>query len=156
MVNLIETATHPEVSRPVSGRMPQPREAKPSRTMLNFWLDAALFVVLGFVMWVTVLMQVVFPPPTAAEGWRLWGWSFNQWRDAQFFGLCTFALLVVEHIVLHWNWVCSVIATKLLRTRNRADEGIQAIYGVGTLIFIGMLMMVSIMAAMWAVRQPHP
>jgi hypothetical protein len=130
------------------------RESKVSRAILNFWLDAALFVVVAFVMWVSVMIQVVFPRPTAAEGWRLWGLSFNQWHDAQFYGLCIAALLVVEHIVLHWNWVCSIIATRVLRTRARADEGVQALYGVGTFIGILILMMVGIMAAMCMVRRP--
>jgi len=132
------------------------RAPKLSRTMLNLWLDVALFVVMVFVLWVSLMMQVVFPPPTAAAGWRLWGWSLNDWRDAQFYGLCLAILLVLEHLVLHWNWVCSVIASKVLRIKNRPDESSQAIYGVGAFIMILAIVMGSILAAMFSVQRPTP
>lgn len=132
------------------------REPKVTRTLLNFWLDAVLFVVIGFEMWVSIMLQVVFPPPTAAEGWRLWGGSFNQWRDAQFYGLCIAGLLVLEHVVLHWSWVCSVIASKILRSKHRADEASQALYGVGAFIAVVSIMMGGILAAMLAVQRPYP
>ena len=38
--------------------------------------------------------------------------------------------------MLHWNWICSVIATQILRTRSRPDEGMQTIYGVATLLAV--------------------
>ncbi|MFO0866192.1 MAG: DUF4405 domain-containing protein [Gemmataceae bacterium] len=55
-----------------------------SRAVLNFWLDAALFVAIIFIMWLSVMLQVIFPPGTAASGWRLWGMSYDQWRNVQF------------------------------------------------------------------------
>jgi hypothetical protein len=39
--------------------------------------------------------------------------------------------------MLHWAWVCSVFATKVLRGRSaRPDEGMQTIWGVGLLIVV--------------------
>ena len=84
--------------------------------------------------WLSATLQIVFPAPTAADGWTLWGLSYDQWRDVQFVMLCLLALDVVLHVMMHWNWVCSVIAMQILRTRNRPDEGMQTIYGVATLI----------------------
>src|SRR5262245_39184921 len=116
-----------------------------SRSLLNFWLDAALLIAVLLALWVSVMLQVVFPAPTAAEGWVLWGLSFNQWRDVQFVALCACGLLVLEHVVLHWNWVCGVLATKILRVRSRSDEGVQAVYGVATfIVLLGVMLRASL------------
>ena len=65
-------------------------------------------------------LQIVFPAPTAADGWTLWGLSYDQWRDVQFVILCLLALDVVLHVMMHWNWVCSVIAMQILPHPNAA------------------------------------
>ncbi len=127
---------------------------KPPSTMINFWLDAALFFALIFLIWVSAMTMVVFPVPTEAEGWMLWGLDFNQWRNVQFISLCICSALALEHLVLHWNWVCGVIATKILRVKGRPDQGIQAVYGVGTFISILLAMLAGIVAAMVFVRKP--
>jgi hypothetical protein len=110
-------------------------------------------VAIVFVRWVSVMLQVVFPAPTTAAGW-LWGLTYDQWRNAQFAGLCVCVLLVVEHVVLHWTWVCTMLATRALRLKGRPDEGVQAVYGVGTFIVLLILMMGSILAAIFAVQPP--
>jgi len=131
-------------------------EAKLSRTLLNFWLDATLLLALVFVVWVSALLQVVFPAPTQAAGWRLWGLTYDQWHNAQCYGIALGALLVLEHLVLHWNWVCGVVAVKILRVQTRPDEGSQALYGVGFFIVLIAVGLATIMAALLAVQQPRP
>lgn len=130
-------------------------QGKASTALINFWIDAALFVTLVVMMWTAALLQFVFPPPTFAAGWKLWGLSYNDWHQIQFFALCTFALLTVEHLVLHWQWVCSIIAVKLLRVKERPNEAEQAIYGVGSFIVILVTVMVSLIAATLTVSRPH-
>ncbi len=132
----------------------KPSKSKPSVAVLNFWLDAGLFVSLVFVMWVSAILQMIFPAPTAAAGWQLWGLTYDQWRNMQFAGLCVFALLTVEHLVLHWNWICTMLTTRILRLKNRPDEGVQAVYGIGTFIMLLVLTMGSILIAMFAVQSP--
>lgn len=126
-----------------------------SKTLFNFWLDAALLVAITFVVWVSVMMQVVFPDPTRAGGWELWGLSYDRWRDTQFYSLCVCALLALEHLVLHWSWVCGVIATRLLRVEKRPDDGVQAVYGVAFFITVLLVMLAGILAAVLTVRPPH-
>jgi hypothetical protein len=91
--------------------------------------------------------MVVFPIPTRSEGMKLLGMDFNQWRQIQFGLLMISALLALEHLVLHWKWVCGVIVTKILKLKNRPDEAIQAVYGVGffigTMLFMGALIVVA-------------
>lgn len=142
------TRAVPEASEPTAGRR------KTSMALVNFALDAALLVSVAFLAWVSAMMQVVFPAPTTADGWVLWGLSYDQWRDLQFGSLCVFLVLTLEHLTLHWNWVCGVIATKVLHVKYRPDEGLQAVYGVATFIGIMSVVLASVIAAILTVRQP--
>jgi heme/copper-type cytochrome/quinol oxidase subunit 3 len=126
-----------------------------SMALINLLLDTVLFFAVVFVVWVSVLMQVIFPPPTTAQGWKLWGMTFDQWRDAQFYSLCVAGVLAIEHLVLHWNWVCCAIATHILKSKSKPDEGSQAVYGVGTFIVILLLVFASLLAAKISVVQPR-
>jgi hypothetical protein len=56
--------------------------------------------------------------------------------------------------MLHWKWVCSVIATQILRTKTRPDEGMQTIYGVATLIVLLHVIAAGVVAAMFCVHHP--
>jgi hypothetical protein len=143
-----------EASAPVDDPSQPVARRKFSMAILNFWLDLALLVNLLFVGWVSAVMRVVFPAPTSADGWMLWGMTFNRWSDMQFFGLCSLGLLVIEHLVLHWNWVCSLVATKILRAQKRPDEANQAVFGVGTFITVLMVMLGGLIAAMLNVHHP--
>jgi hypothetical protein len=133
---------------------PRPARPRASRTLLNFWLDAALLVAVVVVLWVSLLLRTIFPRPTAAGGWEIWGLSFDDWQEVQFFALCVCALLALEHVVLHWSWVCGVIATRLLRVKKRPDEGVQALYGVGTFIAMLFFLLATLLAASLSVRGP--
>ena len=104
--------------------------------------------------WVSAVLQFVFPAPTAAAGWSLWGLGYDRWHDVQFAVLCLFAAGIVLHVMMHWNWVCSVIATQIVRSRQRPDEGMQTIYGVATLIVLLHLIGAGVIAAMVCVHQP--
>jgi hypothetical protein len=59
-----------------------------------------LLLLLCALGWVSATLQIVFPAPTAAAGWTLWGLSYDQWRDTQFVVLCLFALNVLLHVIL--------------------------------------------------------
>jgi hypothetical protein len=125
-----------------------------STTVFNFWVDACLLMVLSALGWVSVTLQVAFPAPTAAAGWTLWGLTYDQWRDIQFGMLSVFAGGILLHLMLHWKWVCSVMATQILRTKSRPDDGIQTIYGVATLIVILHVIAAGVLAAMLCVHRP--
>lgn len=133
---------------------PKPTRKTKSRVILNFWLDATLLVTVLFIGWVSAVLHIVFPAPTTADGWVLWGKTFDQWRDIQSTALCVCALLALEHVVLHWNWVCSIIATRIFRVQKRPDEGAQAVFGVGTFIVVLTIVFGGVIAAMLCVRQP--
>ncbi len=130
------------------------RTSKPWPVVLiNFWLDATLFVAVVVLVWTAAILQFAFPAPTAAAGWSLWGLSYDQWHNVQFGAICVAAALAVEHLVLHWNWVCTVLATRVLH-RRRPDEANQTVYGVATFIGILLLVKASLIAAMLSIKPP--
>jgi hypothetical protein len=133
---------------------PQPARRKLSMALVNFWLDASLLLAVGFVGWVSAVLQVAFPAPTYAAGWTLWGLTYNQWHQLQFGSLCFIALMILLHVMLHWNWVCSVIAAQVLRLKQRPDDGMQTIYGVATLIVLLGTMLAGLIAAILMVKSP--
>lgn len=147
-----------EESVPVvsEGQASQPKTQKVSKSIINFVLDAVLLVAAVFLLWVSVVMRMVFPAPTTADGWELWGLSYDRWHDVQFSTLCVVALLVLEHLVLHWNWICGIIATKVLRVRKRPDEANQAVYGVATFITLLVTLLAGLIAATLAVKRSTP
>ncbi|MCX7419945.1 MAG: hypothetical protein NT013_10455 [Planctomycetia bacterium] len=124
-----------------------------SKSIINLVLDALLLVAAVFLLWVSVVMRMVFPAPTKADGWVLWGLSFDRWHDVQFTTLCVVALLALEHLVLHWSWVCGIISTKILRMKNRPDEANQAVYGVATFIALLLTQLAGLVAATLAVKR---
>ena len=125
-----------------------------SMSVINFWLDATLLFVLLVLGWEAAILQFLFPAPTLAAGWTLFGLTFDQWHDIQFATLCTFALGILVHVMLHWNWVCSVIATQILKTRDRPDEGKQTMYGVLTLMVLLHVIGAGVILALFFVHRP--
>jgi hypothetical protein len=148
------TVDHDDESprRTLTAAKPRPARRQMSMALINFWLDAGLLVTIACLGWVTAMLQIVFPAPTAAAGWELWGLTFNEWHNTQFIALCVFALLVLVHLMLHWNWVCSIIATQVLRIKVRPEDGMQTIYGVSALIVLFMILAGTIIAALLTVK----
>lgn len=125
-------------------------------SVINFWLDAGLLSILLLMGWEAAVLQFLFPAPTLAGGWTLFGLTFDQWHDIQFATLCAFALGVLVHVMLHWNWVCSVIAAQILKTKARLDEGKQTIYGVVTLMVLLHLIGAGVILALFFMHRPPP
>jgi hypothetical protein len=132
----------------------QPEPRKISRTLINFWLAAALFIAIVLLIWVSAMLEAAFPAPTSAQGWKLWGLTYDQWRETQFVARCVCSLLALEHVVLHWNCVCVVIGTQVLRLGRRPAEGNQSNYGVAMFIGIVAILLTSILSAILTVQPP--
>ncbi|HLN30565.1 MAG TPA: DUF4405 domain-containing protein [Gemmataceae bacterium] len=133
---------------------PKPERRKLSMAFINFCLDTVLASSVMFVGWVSAMMQVVFPAPTSAAGWRLWGLSFDQWRNAQFYSICVCAVIILLHVMLHWNWVCGIVATQILRIKTRPNDGVQKFYGVVAMIVVLHIILAGIVAALLTVKRP--
>ena len=83
---------------------------------------------------VATIVQFVFPPGTGPRGWALWGTDFNQWSSLQYGLICDFWFVSMIHVMLHWSWVCTIVARRLLKQTEIPDDGIQTILGAGLLI----------------------
>ena len=153
-----ESEVHRDPQKTTSPDRPRPqRNEKPRRlsmSVINFWIDACILLSLAAVGWISATLQIAFPAPTEADGWTLWGLTYDDWRDVQFILLCLFACGILIHVMMHWNWVCSVIAVQILRVRERPDDGMQTIYGVATLIVLLHVIGAGVVAAMLCVHRP--
>ena len=60
-------------------------------SVVNFWVDATILAAMLLLIWESATLQFIFPAPTLAGGWTLFGLTYDQCRDIQFATLCTFA-----------------------------------------------------------------
>lgn len=125
-----------------------------SMSVINFLLDAALLLLLTLYGWEIAMLRIVFPAPSSSAGWSLWGWNFDQWWDFQFGTLCAFAVAVMVHLMLHWNWVCTVLTSQILKRKGRPNNAVQTILGVATLVVLLHLIAFGVIAALASVNRP--
>lgn len=125
-----------------------------SRALLNFFLDVLPFLITVTLIATTCVLCFVFPPATAAGGWVLWGLDYDGWATLHFGLLATVVFAILVHVMLHWNWVYHIIATRLLRRSGKLDDGVQTLYGVSTLILLVILVSSLITAAQLSIHSP--
>jgi hypothetical protein len=130
------------------------RRARWSMTIINFWLDASLMLVLVALGIVSVIIQFVFPPGISAKGWTLWSLDHTQWTSLQFGMLSVLAVGVLVHVMLHWTWICGVISRRLLGSNELPDDGIRTVYGVGLLIVLLMTSAIAVGIATLTIEMP--
>jgi hypothetical protein len=122
---------------------------------INLVLDIALLVVFVGLLFAAVVVRFVFPPGPAAAGWRLWGLDYDAWGGIQFGMLAVLTGGVLVHLMFHWTWVCTMLASRLSGDRKaRVDEGMQTIYGVMLLIAILVGISIAAGAAFLTIERP--
>jgi hypothetical protein len=124
-----------------------------SKTVVNFWLDCLLLVMFLLLVWVSAVLWFLFPVGPAEQEWLLWGGDVEFWRGFQFGVLCAFAMGVVLHVMLHWSWICGVVARNLLGRPPSRDAGTQTLIGVGVLLGILHLIAAALLAAWFSLQQ---
>lgn len=126
-----------------------------SRTAVNFLLDTFLLLTFVPLVWVAAMLRFVFPPGPEADGWRLWGLGYAAWAEVQFWITAVMLGGVVLHVMLHWTWVCGVVASRYGRAKKgKVDDGIRTLYGVGLLIAILHVLGIALTAAALMVEDP--
>ncbi len=127
------------------GQQTVPQKAtgqKWTRTDVNFWLDCLLGVAFMVLAGISLLIRFVFPRAQDSNGWTLWGYSYDEWIQAQFIVLAVLTLLILVHVMLHWNWVCNVARQRIWPSAHKSDAakntdtGWQTIVGVGLMILL--------------------
>lgn len=127
------------------------------RTLINFWLDAILLILFLLLVWVSCVLQFVFPPGPNAAGWTLWNFDYVEWSRFHFALVCGMVLTILLHVMLHWSWVCGVIAMRIAARaggKRKIDEAAQTLYGVGLLIVLLNVLGITLAVAVLTVRSP--
>ncbi len=132
-------AAQPTRPSMTSSQPDRPTTKQPGWTWswINLLLDAVLLIVFTVICFVAVVVRFVFPPGPAAAGWTLWGLDYDAWGGVQFGLLAVLSGGILVHVMLHWSWVCNVIASRVAGRGARVDDGLQTIYGV--VLLIGLL-----------------
>lgn len=126
-----------------------------SRSVFNLLLDTVLLVSFCVLVWSAVVVRFVFPPGPDARGWLLWGLDYDQWATIQFGLISILALGILLHVMLHWSWVCGILAAKLARNKKaKLDDGTQTLYGVSLLIVLLNLLGLAVAAAALSISGP--
>lgn len=126
-----------------------------TRTTVNFWLDTLLLLLFTVLAWVAALLRFVFPPGTEAGGWMLWGLGYDDWARLQFTLTAVLLAAIVLHVMLHWSWVCGVVASfRTNRKKGKVDDGIRTLYGVGLLVVLLHVLGIGLTAAVLTIEDP--
>jgi hypothetical protein len=134
---------------------PTPRRI--SRTDVNFGLDFALLLLFLAVCTMSVILEFIFPIGPRADGWLLWGRDYAEWSRIRFALLATMAAAVVLHVMLHWSWVCGVVASRLGAKKSGAvahDDPSRTLWGVGMLIVVFNLVGLIVAVAALTIEAP--
>jgi Domain of unknown function (DUF4405) len=143
-----------------SAARPSVATSKPrkiSRTDVNFWLDFALLLLFLAVCTLSVILEFIFPSGPRADSWLLWGSDYAEWSRIRFVLLATMAAAVVLHVMLHWTWVCGVIASRLGAKKSGAaahDDPSRTLWGVGMLIVVVNLVGLIVAVAALTIEAP--
>lgn len=142
-------------AQPSPATMPEDRPRHtPRRTILNFWVDLSLLAIFLALAFTVAVTQFVFPRGPVAFECVLWGANFANWLDLQFGLFTAFALGVLLHLMLHWNWLCSVANTHLRNRPPGRDDGTRTLLGVGWLVALLHLLAVLLLWAAWSIQTP--
>lgn len=137
-----------EGSQVLSSSRSQSRSSFWSRysTIINFWLDVVLAILFMVQAGQFAILHFSFPRGAGAER-RIWGGTPLDWSEALLTTFCVFSLGVVLHVMFHWEWICGVVATRLLRRKATKDDGTHTIVGVLVLIFLIHVVIISVLVA---------
>lgn len=125
-----------------------------NKTLINFWLDCLLLLLFCLLGWISAVLRFLFPLGPEVFEYRLWGWNYVAWSDAQFIVLCIFAAAVLLHVMLHWSWVMGVIGKRFSKPHKAPDHSLDTIYGVVLLITLLHLLGIAFAIAMFTIEAP--
>lgn len=124
-----------------------------SKTIIDFWLDMFLLVLLMVLSFQVAVLQFVFPIPQPGVTAFVWGGSLFHWRQAHFATFCVFGGSALLHIMLHWTWICGVINTRLFGRKVIPTDGTETLIGVIAIVGLLHLLGLGVLAAMWSVKE---
>lgn len=115
------------------------KKKKLSNNAINFIVDFILLLSFMASMTICGIVQFIFPAAGKTTGWTLFGYGYESWIRALSVSLAIFGVLVLLHLILHWNWVCSFVTSRLTKFLDRKvtmDDSAKTIWGVAVLIVV--------------------
>lgn len=110
------------------------------RTTLNFIVDLAAWVAMILLGATGLIVRYVLPAGSGGRGGGsqllLWGFGRHDWGALHFWLSIALGVLIVLHIVLHWNWVCATTRRHLpsfARWPSSTSKTVQNLYSIGLL-----------------------
>lgn len=91
----------------------------------NFIVDLVSFIVLLCIFFTGVIMKYILPPGSGGRGYGYRGgaeadrvrqfisMTRHEWGSVHFYLAILFIILMIVHIVLHWNWIKNYLKTSL-------------------------------------------
>ena len=128
-----------------------------TRTDINFCLDFLLLIIFVALCTCSVIVDFVFPIGTHADGWSLWSQGYASWSRIRFWLLATLAAAILVHVMLHWSWVCGVVASRFGKKGKSValqDDPSRTLWGVGLLILLINVVGTIIAAAVLSIHPP--
>jgi len=129
-----------------------------SRSSVNFIVDAIVALLFLCVMCVASVVHFIFPAPSRAVGWFVWGLNLDTWSLIEVTTICIFAVAVLVHLIFHWTWVCGFVTARVATRMNRRitmTPSARTLYGVSMLIGVLTVLAVFYTAATFATTGPH-
>lgn len=105
-------------------------------TFTNFWLDViSLIVMLGLAATGGLIHFVL--PAGSGHFYVLFGWDRHDIGQLHFYLAVSAVALLALHVLLHWSWICCVIA-KIVGNNSPLKKS-QTIWGITLLLLITVL-----------------
>ena len=109
-----------------------------TRNVLNLVIDVVTFVALMVVGVTGLLMKFVLPSGSPRLGLALFGWDRHDWGAFHFWATVGLGVILVLHLALHWQWVCTTIGRMVMGRRRQARMGAleRNVVGVAWLVIV--------------------
>ena len=127
-----------------------------SQAGVHFLVDVLLLTGFLVLVWISAVLQFLFPPATEAGRCTLWGLGYDDWSTIRFASLCVFCLMTLIHLILQWNWICHFIVSRVARATDRkiiVAPAVRTLYGAGSLIVVLTLLGILLAAAEIAINR---
>ena len=108
------------------------------RTLLNLLVDGATALVVFGLIATGLVIRFALPPGSGSVR-ALWGLGRHDWGDVHFWMAVAAAALLVIHVALHWNWVCTTVRHLVVRRGSppcQPSAWARNLYGAGFLVVL--------------------
>lgn len=124
-----------------------------TRNMLNFIVDT-IIAVLALSMVVTGLLLRWVLPPGSGQQRTLWGLDRHGWGDVHWWLALLLVGMVVLHLVLHWRWVCTMVARVCRRGSGAPSRRVSRVGGVAAGVVTALAMWAFVVVAERTTQSP--